>query len=76
MDEIQGLNEKSDQQREKMKLESKSSKALDDATSLILTFGNIKVYDKNVIAGIIKKVVVHAVDRVEVVWACEDEYGL
>lgn len=55
-------------------IDSKSMKELDDAALILAPYQDIQEYDKNVIAGIIKKVIVHAVDRVEVVWKCRDEY--
>lgn len=74
MQEILGLNQKIEQLREKQKLDSKSMKELKEATLILAPYLNIKEYDKNIIAGIIKKVVVHAIDHVEIVWLCGDEY--
>lgn len=74
MQEIQRLSEKIEQLCEKQMVDNKSIKELNEAASMLAPYRDIKEYDKNAIARIVKKVVVHAVDRVEVVWAFGDEY--
>lgn len=71
---IQGVKEKIDELLEKQNVDRSSSKKLDESISTMVPYMEISSYDKNIIPGIIKKVIVHGMDRVEVVWMCGDEY--
>lgn len=61
--------------RNEQKESDQSLKELDDAVKVIAPHFQIKKYDKNVVAGIIKKVVVFDQDHIEVVWSFRDEYS-